>query len=214
MEVRNDIKVIFGIAVLLIMHLVGLFGLHSSSSETFAQLTPVNLLIAFLVITPFYSSDWQKVIRFFLVAFLIGMLVEIVGVQTGFPFGAYYYTPLLGWSVAGVPLLIGINWFLLAIGILSGLNQVLRSSSIYLKSFCAAALMMGLDLLIEPFAIEHGLWVWESNEVPIQNYLAWYIISFIIFIIGFRLIPEEKNKVAGWLIIIFYMFFGLNLFLR
>jgi putative membrane protein len=214
MEVRRSKVVIWGgIALLVIMHLVGLVGLHSSHADSFAALTPVNLLVAFLAITPFYTSAWKNLLSFFLVAFLIGMLVEIVGVQTGYPFGTYHYTSILGLSVAGVPLMIGLNWFLLAAGILSGVNCILHSASIFFKSFCSAFLMTSLDFLIEPFAIKYRLWVWESSAVPIQNYLAWFFISFLIFLLGFQLLPKEKNKVAGWLIVIFYMFFGLNLLL-
>ena len=214
MEVRRSNIVTWGgIALLVIMHLVGIVGLHSSNADSFAALTPVNLLVAFLVITPFYTSAWKKLLSFFLVSFVIGMLVEIMGVQTGYPFGTYHYTSILGLSIAGVPLMIGLNWFLLAAGILSGVNRIVHAASIFFKSFCSAFLMTGLDFLIEPFAIKYRLWVWESSAVPVQNYLAWFFISFLIFLLGFQLLPKEKNKVAGWLIVILYMFFGLNLLL-
>lgn len=201
------------IAVLAILHLVGIFGLHSAFAETFARLTPLNLLVAFLLILPFFESGKKQLAQFFLFSFAVGMIVEIIGVQTGYPFGTYNYTSLLGLSIAGVPLLIGINWFLLAAGILSGVNRLMKSANILVKSLFSAAIMTGLDFLIEPFAIDYKLWVWESSVVPIQNYLAWFVISSLIFLFGYKIIPNEKNIVASWLIFIFYMFFGLNLFL-
>ncbi|MGA3882591.1 carotenoid biosynthesis protein, partial [Bacillus pumilus] len=36
--------------------------------------------------------------------------VEWVGIPTGFPFGAYDYSPTLGFLVAGVPLTIAFAW--------------------------------------------------------------------------------------------------------
>jgi uncharacterized membrane protein len=41
------------------------------------------------------------------------MLVEIIGINTGFPFGHYYYSNILKIQFLSVPVIIGINWVVL-----------------------------------------------------------------------------------------------------
>lgn len=200
-------------SIVLILHVVGLFGLNSIYFERFEQLTPLNLLITFLLIVSVANAKRLRFILFFCFAFCLGMVVEIIGVQTGYPFGAYYYTSTLGLAVAGVPLLIGLNWFILAYGLWSLTNAVLKNGHYVLKSLVAALFMTGLDVLIEPFAITHKLWVWQNNIVPPQNYLAWFLISFIIFFGGSKLLPEERNRMGIFTMLVFILFFGLNLFI-
>jgi len=201
------------IAIILILHVVGLFGLKSVYVASFEALTPLNLLVAFLLIYAFHEGSRLKQFYFFLLAFSTGMIAEIIGVQTGFLFGDYHYTKLLSSAILGVPLLIGVNWFILSYGLVALFNSVLVKGNLIVKSLIAAVAMTLLDVLIEPFAIQHGLWVWLNNQVPFENYLSWFIISFFLFIFGFKILPEEKNKVAIAVIYIFLGFFGLNILL-
>jgi|TARA_B110000483_G_scaffold11233_1_gene13015 bisanhydrobacterioruberin hydratase len=196
--------------VILILHFVGIFGLHSIYSDSFASLTPLNLLVTFLLILPFKGNTSLRLIVFFMFTFALGMLVEIIGVQTGIPFGSYYYTSRMSLAVFGVPLMIGINWFLLTYGLISGVNYLAKDVSFIWKVLLCSALMTFMDLLIEPFAIKYQLWVWESAHVPIQNYIAWFVVSSIIFSLGFKIIPKERNRVAAFTIIVFFLFFGVN----
>lgn len=196
--------------VILILHFVGIFGLHSIYSDYFVLLTPLNLMITFLLILPFKSNTSSRLIVFFLFTFALGMLVEIIGVRTGIPFGSYYYTSRMSLTVFGVPLMIGINWFILTYGLISGVNYLTKNGSFIWKVLLSAALMTFMDLFIEPFAIRHQLWVWESADVPIQNYIAWFVVSSIIFSLGFKIIPKERNRVAAFTIIVFFLFFGVN----
>lgn len=195
-----------------IMHLVGLIGLTSTYSDYFVKLTPINLLVTFILLLLAIGKLNLNFILFFVLSFGIGMLVEIMGVKTGFPFGNYYYTNILSISILGVPILIGINWFMLSYGIINLINQFFSKNKLLFKSFIAAVSMMFLDILIEPFAIKNKLWVWQNPENLIQNYLAWFIISFLIFIPGFILFKHSKNIVGAVLIFIYFVFFGLNFF--
>ena len=56
-----------------------------------------------------------KMLRFFIFAFSIGFLVEVIGVNYGIIFGNYTYGKVLGFKVLNVPLMIGVNWFFLSI---------------------------------------------------------------------------------------------------
>ncbi len=109
-----------------------------------------------------------------------------------------------------MPLIIGVNWFILSYGIISLLNTQIKNYHYLLKSAIAALMMTSIDVLIEPFAIRYGLWVWESTSVPLANYLAWFVISFCLFLLGFKLLNKEKNFVAIYTVFIFVIFFALN----
>ena len=75
--------------------------------------------------------------------------------------------------------------------------------------------MVGLDFFIEPIAISLDFWSWKYDTIPLQNYLGWFLIAFLLQLIFLSVFNKaEKNIVAivlfGWQII----FFGvLNLFL-
>jgi putative membrane protein len=109
---------------------------------------------------------------------VFGYLLELVGVKTGFPFGNYEYHETLGLKLFDVPLVIGINWF-----ILSYCFSNLVSN--YFKNIIAAALigsllMTSFDFIIEPVAIKLDYWQWENNTIPIANYLSWFVAGAII----------------------------------
>ncbi|REE05902.1 carotenoid biosynthesis protein [Marinoscillum furvescens] len=171
----NHIKILKGI--LWVLHIVGAAGtVYPPTRELVVPLTPANLILSVLLLALAHRESFKTFIYFFVWAFSIGMIVEIVGVQTSFPFGEYSYGAVLGWKVLGVPLLIGINWFMLAytLGDLAGRTTYPP----FIKALLGGAGMALLDFLIEPVAIHLHYWNWASTTVPIQNYLAWFIIGF------------------------------------
>jgi len=78
-----------------------------------------------------------------------------------------------------------------------------------LKAALAATLLVILDVILEPVAIDWGMWTWAINDVPLQNYLAWLVIGFFLMLIFFHFYRNNTNKVAAALLIIQIIFFGL-----
>ena len=56
------------------------------------------------------SNGNSSSLSFISIAFLWGLLAEIIGVQTGILFGSYAYGETLGLKIFGAPLVIGLNW--------------------------------------------------------------------------------------------------------
>jgi putative membrane protein len=56
--------------------------------------------------------------------------------------------------------------------------------------------MVGLDLIIEQVAPLCNFWYWKNGIIPLQNYIAWFIISFLIALIVQKHLCSPKNKVA------------------
>ena len=125
--------------------------------------------------------------------FAIGLMTEIVGVNTGIPFGKYEYVSLGGPRVLGVPLDVPMMW-----GLYAYLMYFIASSIVtrrgrvgaVLRVVYASLLMVVLDLAMDPFMIsEVHAWIWLDGwgpkwfGVPASNFIGWFIVSFAIFII-------------------------------
>jgi len=175
----------------------------------FLSLSSYNLLLSFIIVI---VSSQVKSLRFYifiLFVFLTGYFVELIGVHTHYLFGNYRYGSNLGFKILDIPLIIGVNWVVL----------ILVSHSISLKivkhniftPIIASLLMVGLDFLIEPVAIKSDYWSWENNQIPLYNYVCWFLISFLIHIVYQKNKLTEQNSVYNCLYIVLVVFFTLQL---
>ncbi|MEX0883704.1 MAG: carotenoid biosynthesis protein [Cyclobacteriaceae bacterium] len=168
--------------VIVVLHLVGIFGLSWDYSRPFFQwMTPLHLLITTGILMVFHEDWGPKFWLFVFLAFSLGMAAEIIGVKTGMVFGSYHYGKALGIQVFGVPLMIGINWFLL-VYLSGGIFDRLLNNDI-IAALAGAMLMVIMDLIMEPVAVKLNFWAWEHQEIPFSNYLGWFITAFIIQLI-------------------------------
>jgi hypothetical protein len=72
-------------------------------------------------------------------------------------------------------------------------------------AFASACLLVVLDILIEPVAIQYNFEL-EWNHSSYQNYIAWFIISFIFCYAIAYYKGESKNNLAPYLLILQFMF--------
>jgi putative membrane protein len=111
-----------------------------------------------------------------------------------------------------VPLLIGLNWSMLVFAI--GVPLSRTALPVWGKVALGSIAMVALDLLIEPVAIHLGFWSWEQVSVPVQNYVAWGLVSAVFFALFFLLPVRRENPVARYVLAAQVLFFaGLNLVL-
>lgn len=205
-------KLILNIGILAIFHMVGVAGFLSPFREIFLTLTPYHLLFVFGYLLSFQHSWSRQFLYFSLSIMITSYLIELIGVQTGLVFGSYSYGAALGFKIGGTPLLIGVLWFVLIYGIGSQLTA--WQISPVLKAATGACMMLLIDLFIEPVAMELGFWSWENDTIPIQNYVAWYMISFVYLLIYFKS-TQPLNRIAPaiyWLQLGFFVI--INLFVR
>lgn len=107
--------------------------------------------------------------------YLATFALETVGTATGRVFGPYTYGRTLGLQLFGVPLVIAFNWLLVILGALLAARRLV--SGAWLSSLLAAGLAAGFDWVMEPTAIRLDYWTWQSVGIPLQNYLAWFLIA-------------------------------------
>ncbi len=209
-------------AIAILFHAVGLAGILLFKSETIIRATPFNLLLVFALLL--WAQDDKNIFfwLFVIAAVLTGIAVEIIGVNTGLLFGDYKYGNVLGPKYKQVPLIIGINWFIVVyccgISITALLQRIIKpiestaaAPAPVLKALSVisdgATLALFFDWLIEPVAMKLGYWQWQNNEVPLYNYACWFGVSLLLMVI-FRFSPfEKRNKTAVHLLLIQLMFF-------
>lgn len=169
--------------ILVVLHVVGLFGLKSEARDWFLSLTPLNLLITFLVsLLLIQKGSVKSILPTLVIAFAGGFFAEYIGVHTGLLFGDYAYGEGLGPSWKGIPWAIGMNWAMLVLITRSILNRVVSSSIV--QPILAATLMVGLDLLIEPVAPHLDYWAFDGGIAPFTNYLGWFLVALILHFVG------------------------------
>lgn len=193
------------IAVLVIFYIVGVVGLSLESyRSSFLELSFMNLALSFTLLLIGRNKHSKGFYTFAFFAFMVGMIVEWVGVHTGLLFGDYFYGENLGFKIVEVPFIIGINWLMLTI-ISASVVQYAKFHWL-IKSILAALLMLVLDLLIEPVAITSDYWTW-NGEIPISNFVTWFIIALVLQLVYFNFKLAEKNKVAVSLYFLQFLFF-------
>lgn len=198
-------KEILLIAFLVIFYSVGTIGILTPSvTDQFLELSFLNLMLSMLVVVLARNSKMKEFILFLLLCFSVGMLAELIGTKTGLLFGNYSYGDNLGPKFFGVPFVIGFNWGILIVGSASLVNRF--SLPLIIKVIFAALLMTGLDYLMEPVAIESDYWSWEG-EIPLYNYICWFVVSLPLHYLYFQTKLVESNKVYDTLFIILCIFF-------
>lgn len=191
----------YGSWVIAVFHFVGILLLGGPWSSDFVMLTPLNLLL--LSVVYLITSDKVKRPLLYALPALMGFLVEMLGTNTGFPFGEYSYSSILGPGLLGTPFLIGVLWWVL----LRSFNDVFSriSSNKTMISLATGLGMLLLDIFIEPVAIGLGFWEWQAAEVPLENYMAWFVLSFVFT--RLTMDGQVKNPMSKWVLIVLGGFF-------
>ncbi|MEP7237862.1 MAG: carotenoid biosynthesis protein [Ferruginibacter sp.] len=212
-------------AIAILFHAIGLVGLLFFDKTFFLAATPVNLLLSFALLIWTQTSKNISFFLFLLICFAVGISVEIVGINTGILFGDYTYGNVLGLKVKNVPVLIGINWFIIIyccgisihtllmkaitrIAADTGKNPMaLKALSVIIDG---ATLAVFFDWLMEPVAVKLGYWVWNGDgSIPMLNYICWFVVSLLLLICFHFAKFNKQNKFAVNLLLIQLMFFLL-----
>jgi putative membrane protein len=139
-------------------------------------MTPYTLFACGLVaFFPVFLERRRGVLIWALLVFVITFALEAVGTATGKIFGPYTYGKTLGPKLFDVPVVIAFNWLLVILGALSLAQLIFRKR--LPAALATAVLAVGFDYLLEPAAIRLDYWTWQAAGIPLQNYLAWFLIA-------------------------------------
>lgn len=200
-------KTRLSLLLLSVIYLVGFVSVALGHADQLMQLSAVNLLfVAALLLYNAEKIDKVYATWFLLVA-VSGYLIELAGVSTGLVFGSYAYGNNLGIKLFEVPLMIGVNWAMLVFATAAIVNSLNLENR--MKAAIAASIMVLYDLFLEPVAIRFDFWSWETVAVPLQNYVAWWVIAFVMLTGVFRFVKQLRNSLAIYILSIQLAFFIL-----
>jgi uncharacterized membrane protein len=196
----------------------------------------IEVAVAGVVISTFAFSCYHGYIQYGLKKLLIflalclgvSFIMENLSVETGFPFGDYYYPEQLpGPRIGKVPILIGLAYFgtgyvsWVVAQIITGArfgngSQIISKLSLPLA---ASFFMVIWDLCVDPTNSTMGKnWVWENGGayfgVPLNNYLGWFL-TVAIFYFGYAFYQFKTTQIiikdkGYWLLgCYFYLVIGL-----
>ena len=198
-------RVWIGKIILVALHVVGVIGLSLPEyRDLFLELTPFHLL-GTMVLILVYHNGWTEAFPIFAAAaFWIGFGSELIGIHTGYLYGDYVYGPTLGVKLWEVPIVIGVNWFILSYLTGSVFHKVPND---WYAAFLGAAAMTALDYILEPVAVSLDFWAWKWEIIPLSNYLGWFGVSFLVQLIWRKANFEKYNPLSTILIITWILFF-------
>ncbi|MDJ0393076.1 carotenoid biosynthesis protein [Rhodococcus sp. G-MC3] len=128
----------------------------------------------------------------------LGLVAEMVGTATGFPFGSYYYAVnRLGPDIFGVPAVVPLAWTAGFYPIWCAVTFVLESTAIprYRASahriVVTAVGMVGWDFYLDNQMVTDAQWTWTSSvpglpgvpSIPVSNYLGWFLVALVMALI-------------------------------
>jgi len=191
----------------IVFYVVGILGmLIPATYSLFLKLIPFALILSFAGLAMFHPNKWdKKSLAIFFGIFFIGYLIEVVGVNTGLIFGNYQYGNSLGFSILNTPLIIGLNWLFLIYATSSVLEKFKINNLV--KISLASVMMVLYDIVLEQVAPKIDMWYWKENHIPLQNYLAWFIVSFFFHSIIKAFKIQTQNKLALLILICQFLFF-------
>ena len=185
-------------------------------------------VFTFMAIYLFIASahlGWRKTILFTVIGYLISFLSEYSSINSGFPYGWYYYIDATRekelW-IAGVPFFDSISYVFLAYSSYSvallvispvkrwGKNFFTLETRAIRKSlavlFLASLFQVFLDIITDPVALKGGRWflgrIYGYREagvhfgVPISNYLGWWGVS-LLMVFALQFIDELFGRKRG-----------------
>jgi uncharacterized membrane protein len=178
--------------------LIALYLVNPVLTDAFPRtlVTPLNTPLAVLLPMVFallHGSrryGWSGILVFLVLCLGISNVMENIGVMTGFPFGHYHYTDVLGPKLLHVPLLIGPGYF--GAGYVSWVLANILLDADRRRDLAATIgvplvgtfIMVAWDVGIDPGSSTFGkFWIWERGGgyfgVPLVNYLGWYLTVWL-----------------------------------
>jgi putative membrane protein len=120
--------------------------------------------------------------------------IERLGTATGVPFGRYRYTGLLRPELAGVPVVVPLAWWAMAVPARETAHAVLGAGAPALARLgLGAVALTAWDLFLDPQMTAEGYWRWSRvgryRGIPANNFAGWLLCGVVVMALLERLLP-------------------------
>lgn len=135
------------------------------------------------------TGGTRRAVALLAVTAVPGFAAEVVGVNTGVPFGSYRYSAALGPQLLGVPLVVALAWTMLAWPSAAVARRLARGP--VARVLLGAWAMTAGDLFLDPQMVAAGAWTWLPAGdagahlpgvpgVPLSNLAGWLLVSLVL----------------------------------
>lgn len=183
---------LFTIGIHLANRLLNL-GLNPEITENLMLFFPAVLL----VLHSTFTLGVNKAFGFICLAALVGLIMEILGLQTGVIFGGNYVYKQSSFMLFNVPLIVPIYWaifiyttYCVSNAFLFWLNKNkpnFKNRNFYLilpLVFFNGLFTVLIDLIMDPIQVHAGTWTWLDKgvfyNVPFGNFFGWFLVTAIV----------------------------------
>lgn len=212
----NKKQLFANIAAILLLP-AGAFFTTFSEFPPGADLISAASLIIFALPT-FWTLRWwigyRKAFVLFSILAVFSILIEAAAIITGFPYGHFGYSHLLGFKLFGiVPWTVAFAWPPLILGAFAIANQF--TDNRIQRIFGTAVIATLFDLVLDPGAVSLNFWQYHEGGffygVPLSNFAGWLFSASAgaaileIFIYFFRpLLPVPMQMAISSLFIVYF----------
>ncbi len=128
-------------------------------------------------------------------------VIEHIGASSGFPFGRYRYTGRLRPRVAGVPVVVPLAWWAMAVPAREVAHAALdRCSTAGRRVALGTLALTAWDLFLDPQMTAERFWRWTRpggyRGIPLTNYAGWVVTSAGVMAALERLLPPGEADPA------------------
>jgi len=152
------------------------------------------------------TNGLKKTVIFFCLVFLATLLYECFALSTGL-FGEYIYTStFLGYKLFDkVPFIIPFCWIIIMYPSMQIAQSLLGTKTNNIGDKLQVSCLAGLfitawDIAMDPIMVLKDAWKWLHSGaffgIPLQNYIGWWLISFITIMI-FQLTVNSNNNLKS-----------------
>ena len=144
------------------------------------------------------AYGWKYTGRYLLITLPFAFLIELIGENTGWPFGTYSYDPSLGPQLIGIPLVVPFAWAMMAHPLLIVARRMSKTWTFLYGGFA----LMAWDLFLDPQMVGAGRWKWEVTgshvpfqpEIPLSNAVGWLLSGMTLIAILHQVLPRDRRK--------------------
>jgi len=136
---------------------------------------------------------------------VVAVLLEALGLATGFPYGEYAYSDTLGPTLLGVPFLVPLAWLMMAwpSWVLAALltARVRPGRRAAARVLLAAYVFAAWDVVLDPQLVQAGYWRWAHpspglpgiDTVPLTNLAGWLLAGLLLMPLLDRLVDRTAR---------------------
>jgi uncharacterized membrane protein len=141
---------------------------------------------------------WKYLLRYLFIVLPFAYFIELIGVNTDWPFGSYAYDSSLGPKLFGIPLVVPFAWAMMGHPLLIVARRMTKTLTFLYGGFA----LMAWDLFLDPQMVSAGRWKWEvagshvpyQPEIPLSNMFGWLLAGIALMTILDASLPKEQRK--------------------